>query len=47
MKVWQSSGSFPDSLTLNPSIDLIEANAAGQKVRTICWHGWIKNGDVA
>ncbi len=46
MKYWQASGSFPDSLTLNPSIDLVELNAQGQKVRTLCWHGWIKNGDV-
>ena len=31
---WQHTGAFPDSLTVNPSVN------AG------CWHGWIKNGEV-
>jgi hypothetical protein len=44
--VWQASGSFPDSLSLQPSVDVIEADAQGNKIRTLCWHGHITNGDV-
>lgn len=46
VKYWQASGSFPESLTLQPSIDLVEVNEAGQKIRTICWHGHIRDGNV-
>jgi hypothetical protein len=45
-KVWQASGAFPDSLTLSPSIDLVEVDENGNKIRTRCWHGFIQNGDV-
>lgn len=46
VKYWQASGSFPESLTLSPSIDLVEVNEKGQKIRTLCWHGHIKDGNV-
>ena len=46
VKVWQATGVFPDSLTLSPSIDIIEANEKGEKIRTLCWHGFITNGDA-
>lgn len=46
VKVWQASGTFPDTLTLAPSIDVIEADEQGNKKRTICWHGFVRNGDV-
>jgi hypothetical protein len=46
VKVWQASGEFPDSLSLAPSIDIIEADAHGNKIRTLCWHGFVTNGDV-
>lgn len=46
VKVWQASGQFPDTLTLAPSVDVVELNEQGQKVRTICWHGHIQNGEV-
>lgn len=44
--VWQASGSFPDTLTLQPSVDVIEADAQGNKIRTLCWHGFISSGGV-
>lgn len=31
---WNHGGEFPETLTLQPSVD------AG------CWHGWITNGEV-
>lgn len=43
---WQASGEFPETLTLTPSIDLIEADDEGNKIRTLCWHGHISNGNV-
>lgn len=46
VKVWQASGEFPDTLTLTPSVDLIEADENGKKIRTLCWHGHITNGAV-
>ena len=46
VKVWQASGQFPDTLTLSPSIDIIEADAKGNKIRTLCWHGHIQNGQI-
>jgi hypothetical protein len=46
VKVWQASGEFPDSLTLRPSIDIIEADEEGNKIRTLCWHGFITNGAI-
>lgn len=46
VKIWQASGEFPDSLTLSPSIDLVEVDEAGNKIRTICWHGHIQNGAI-
>jgi hypothetical protein len=45
-KIWQASGKFPDTLSLSPSIDIIEADENGNKIRTLCWHGFIQNGDV-
>lgn len=45
-KVWQASGEFPDSLTLQPSVDIIEADEQGNKIRTLCWHGFVTNGEV-
>ncbi len=44
--VWQASGEFPDSLTLSPSIDVIEVDGEGKKVGTSCWHGFVKDGDA-
>jgi hypothetical protein len=46
VKVWQASGAFPDTLTITPSIDLILADKNGNKIRTLCWHGFITNGAV-
>lgn len=46
-KIWQASGEYPDTLTLSPSIDLIEVDPkTGAKVKTLCWHGFISNGEV-
>jgi hypothetical protein len=45
-KVWQASGVFPDTLTLAPSIDLTEEDENGKKIRTVCWHGHIRNGEI-
>lgn len=36
-KVWAATGTFPDSVSLYPSVD---ASKAG------CWHGYITNGEV-
>lgn len=44
--VWQASGEFPETVTLAPSVDIIEADAEGNKIRTLCWHGWVQNGTV-
>lgn len=44
VKVWQATGEFPETLTLSPSVDIIEANEKGEKIRTLCWHGHIQNG---
>lgn len=46
VKVWQALGNFSDSLTIQPSIDIIEADAQGNKIRTLCWHGFITNGEI-
>jgi len=46
VKVWQASGSFPDTLSIQPSIDIIESDAQGNKIRTLCWHGFITNGQA-
>ena len=34
---WHATGEFPDTLSLQPSID---ASGAG------CWHGFVTNGEV-
>ena len=44
VKVWQASGEFPDTLTIKPSIDIIDEDGKGNKVRTRCWHGFVTNG---
>jgi hypothetical protein len=41
VRVWQASGSFPDSLTLVPSINIVDDDD-----KTICWHGHITNGEA-
>jgi hypothetical protein len=41
VKVWQASGVFPDTLTLAPSVNLVDDEG-----QTICWHGFITNGAV-
>lgn len=46
IKVWQASGEFPDSLTITPSIDIVEVNEKGEKIKTACWHGHIINGEI-
>lgn len=46
VKVWEMSGTFPESFSIAPSIDLIEADDAGNKVRTLCWHGFVTNGEA-
>ena len=46
VKVWQATGKFPDTLSLLPSIDIIEADEQGNKIRTLCWHGFVTNGEV-
>lgn len=46
IKVWQASGVFPETLTIQPSIDIIEADEQGNKIRTLCWHGHITNGEA-
>jgi cell division transport system permease protein len=35
-----------ETVTLAPSVDIIEADAEGNKIRTLCWHGWVQNGTV-
>jgi hypothetical protein len=42
VKVWQASGEFPDSVTLQPSVNIVDD--AG---KTLCWHGHITNGEAA
>lgn len=46
VKVWQASGEFPDTLSLSPSVDIVELNEQGEKIRTLCWHGHVTNGDA-
>lgn len=46
-KIWQASGAFPDTLTLAPSINIVEVNLeTGAAIKTLCWHGHIQNGEV-
>lgn len=35
---WKASGTYPDSLTLEPSIAV--------QGRIECWHGFIRNGEI-
>src|SRR6266404_3775452 len=35
VKVWQASGMFPDSVTIQPSVNIV-SEETGQ---TLCWHG--------
>jgi hypothetical protein len=47
-KIWQATGSFPDTLTLSPSINIVEVNLEnGEVIKTVCWHGHIQNGEVS
>ena len=46
--LWQRSGETFDTLTLGPSVDAssnAECSVDGM-VKTSCWHGFIKNGEV-
>lgn len=46
-KFWQASGEFPETLSLSPSINIVEVNPdTGQVIKTRCWHGHISNGNV-
>lgn len=46
-KFWQATGEFPDTLTLSPSINIVEVDPdTGAVIRTRCWHGFISNGEV-
>jgi hypothetical protein len=46
-KIWHATGVFPDTLTLSPSINLVEVDpSTGQAIRTLCWHGFIQNGAI-
>ena len=50
VKVWQASGEFPNSLTLQPSINIVvgikdeHENIIGWK--TDCWHGFVTTGTI-
>lgn len=46
VKVWQASGEFPETLTVTPSIHIAETDDQGNVIRTICWHGWIREGNA-
>lgn len=41
VRVWQASGEFPESLTLQPSVNVVD-----DKGVTLCWHGHITAGAV-
>lgn len=46
-KFWQASGEFPDTLSLQPSINIVEVNEeTGAVIATRCWHGFITNGEA-
>ena len=46
-KIWQATGEFPDTLTLSPSINIVEVDPdTGEAKRTLCWHGFVKNGEA-
>ena len=36
---WKASGSFPETLTIEPSINNDDETFH-------CWHGWIRGGEV-
>jgi hypothetical protein len=42
---WVRMGETFDDLTLGPSIDA-SANKEGHEIKTPCWHGFIRNGEV-
>lgn len=44
--VWQAKGEFPN-LTLTPSINIVEKDENGNTIRTLCWHGFIVNGETS
>lgn len=46
VKVWQMSGVFPATFSIMPSIDLIDVDGKGNKIRTSCWHGFVTNGEA-
>ena len=46
VKIWQASGEFPDTLTLTPSIDIVEKDEKGKVIGTRCWHGHVTNGAI-
>lgn len=41
VKVWQAAGEYPQTVTLSPSVHLVDDNG-----QTTCWHGFITNGEV-
>ncbi len=43
---WQASGTFPDTLTLTPSINETHNDPNTGEVVFQCWHGFITNGEV-
>lgn len=46
-KFWQATGEFPETLTLSPSINIVEVDEeTGAVLGTRCWHGHIQNGAV-
>lgn len=44
VKVWQATGEFPETLSLQPSVHIAETDDQGNVIRTICWHGHVTDG---
>jgi hypothetical protein len=45
VKVWQASGVFPDTLTLQPSVNIQKKMPDGT-LQAGCWHGHVTNGEI-
>lgn len=42
VKVWQATGEFPETVSLQPSVNLVDDQG-----NTTCWHGFVTNGEAA
>jgi hypothetical protein len=43
---WTFTGESLETLSLAPSIDIIDVDEQGNRKGTLCWHGFVTNGEA-